>query len=330
MSVKVSLMVVNWNGKELLQESLQAIRKQVFQDYEVIVVDNGSTDGSVFLLKESFPEVKIMELDNNHGFAGGNLAGLKLCQGEYIALLNNDALPDPNWLGLLVEVMENSEETGICASRIMVADTDLLDAAGDGYATAGFGFKRGNGNPSRSFMKKENVFGASAGAVLYRRSMIEQIGFFDPDFFIVNEDTDLNFRAQLMGWKCVYVPESVVFHKVSMTRKLRSQSQVYYKIRNTDFVLIINMPLMLILRFFPHIILGQLFFVVKYALIRGYWRAVFRAKRDTLKMLPDLLGKRRKIQKMKSVSNAYLRSIFQNVFKIKFVKEYFSVVRELK
>lgn len=319
---EVSVIIVNWNGREDLAECLHGLRDQTFHGFETIVVDNGSSDGSAPYLKDNFPEVKIVALDENRGFAGGNMAGIGLASGRYVALLNNDTLPDPMWLSHLVKAMEEYPDAGICASRIMVWDKEILDGAGDIYTTAGVALKRGSGLSPDGFMHKEYLFGACAGAVLYRKSMIEEIGFFDPDYFIVNEDTDLSFRAQLAGWRCLYVPEAVVRHKVSMTRRKRKDLLVYYKVRNADYVWIKNLPGPLILRYLHHILIGQIAFLVKFALVQRQWKAFLKAKKDVIRNLSRLIRKRNALQKKRRVSNAYLKSIMKSPFSREVLYEY--------
>lgn len=315
MSCQVSVIVVNWNGRELLKECLSSLTHQNVPDLEIILVDNGSEDGSVTFVEQNFPEVRIVPLKENRGFCGGNNAGLDVSTGEYIALLNNDALPEPDWLNALLDAIKGDRKTGICASRMIIAGTPFLDGAGDVYTTCGIPLKRGHGERDKAYLNRDVVFGASAGAALYRRTMIEQIGFFDDDFFIVNEDTDLNFRALLQGWKCLYVPEAVVHHKVSKTRKKSSHSLVYYKVRNTDYVLIKNMPTLLFLRYVHHIILGQAASFIRFVLIQKQGKAFFKAKFDVIRNIPKLLKKRNEIQRRRSVTRYELQSVFLNIFK---------------
>ena len=153
------------------------------------MVDNGSQDGSLLDIRRFLEEspigssVKLVPLERNLGFAGGNIEGLKHADGEYIALLNNDAAPDKNWLGELVMAMDSDPMVGICASKLIVHGSEIIDSAGDGFSTSLKGFKRGTGEKSFLYNKREFVFGACAGAALYRRKMIEEIGFLDEDFF---------------------------------------------------------------------------------------------------------------------------------------------------
>jgi len=314
MKPQVSIIIVNWNGKGLLRDCLGGLGEQVFRDFQIIVVDNGSSDGSVSFLKNNYPDIHIVELLENRGFCGGNSAGLEVASGRYIALLNNDTRPEPQWLSSLVEAMEADGRIGICASRLMRWGTEILDAAGDEYLTAGVALKRGTGEHYNRYQQREFVFGACAGAVLYRRKMLDEIGFFDREYFLVNEDTDLNFRAQLSGWKCLYVPDAVVYHKVSITRQRQPDLLVYYNIRNADFVLFKNMPLELLLRYLPQILIGQLATLIRFCIIQRQPGAYLKAKYHLLRALPSLRKKRKRVQEMRKVSNEYLESIFRGIW----------------
>lgn len=245
---KVSVIVLNYNGKGITTVCLKALAAQSFQDFEALIVDNGSSDDSVYEIKSYLhenaiaPVVRLICLDKNLGFTGGNLEGYRYAQGEYIALLNNDARPDRKWLEEIVKAMEGHAEVGICASKMIANGTDVIDSAGDGYATSLKGFKRGEGENTKKFTRFGYIFGACAGAALYRKSMIEEIGFLDDDFFLVHEDTDINCRAQLAGWKVLYVPSAIVYHQVSSTIGSMSDLAVYYSLRNSEFVRLKNVP----------------------------------------------------------------------------------------
>lgn len=311
----VSVVVVNWNGEHLLNACLGSLRNQTYGNFETIVVDNGSTDGSIPFLREHAPDVRLVRLAENTGFAGGNIESLRIAKGEYIALLNNDAVAEPRWLSELVSAMDGDGRVGICASKVLMHDRpDLIDSAGDGCATSGHGFKRGHREPASNYTRKEHVFGACAAAALYRKTMIEEIGFLDRDFFLNCEDTDLNFRAQLMGWKCLYVPSAVVLHRVTASIGVLSDIGVYYSARNDEYVWVKNMPAALMLRYFHHKVVQEFGVFIYFCLKRGKWRSFFLGKLDAIRMLPQLWRKRRAIQRDKKVENAYLRTVLTSVF----------------
>lgn len=264
--------------------------------------------------------MKLISLERNLGFAGGNLEGLRCAKGEHIALLNNDTEPDEKWLEELVLAMESDHKIGICASKIILHCTDILDSAGDGFSFSLKGFKRGEGERAPSYNKKEYVFGACAGAALYRRKMIEEVGFLDEDFFLIHEDTDLNFRAQLYGWKVLYVPTALIYHKVRSSIGKMSPMAVYYTLRNSEFVKIKNIPLSLFLKCFPWFLLGMvsefLYFAIKHRRLPIY----FKAKIDLIKMLPLILKKRRANLKGMKVESKDLRKIMTPVLEQSFLR----------
>jgi GT2 family glycosyltransferase len=318
---KVSIIVVNWNGEKFLHDCLDSLCRQTYANREIILVDNGSTDASVSYVKEKFPEVKVVELGKNTGFTGGNTEGLRVGQGEFIALVNNDTRADDRWLDNLLEPMLRDRKIGICASKLIIAGTECLDSAGDGMTSAGVGFNRGHGANLNTHSSLEPVFAACAAGALYRREMIEEIGFLDDDFFLYDEDIDLSFRAQLAGWKCVYVPDAIVHHKGNATSVRLSDTHVYYHTRNLEFVWIKNMPSGLMLRFAHQKLLQEIGSFCYLCLRHGKWRPFFQAKRDALRMAPAIWEKRRAIQARRRVPNVYLQSLMTSMFTLDFIWE---------
>lgn len=323
---KVSIIVVNYKGKEHILNCLRAIEKQRFKDFEIVIVDNGSSDDSLYeiqsFLGESLiaPLVRLIPLAGNSGFAGGNLEGLRYANGEYIALLNNDTEADVTWLGELVKAMDHDTYVGICASKLLFFGADIIDSAGDGFSTFLKGFKRGEGENASLYDKMEHVFGACAGAALYRKKMLDETGFFDEDFFLVHEDTDLNFRAQLAGWKAIYVPSAVVYHKVGSSIGHMSDTAVYYTLRNSEFVRIKNVPFWVFIRFLPEFIIVMITEFIYFAIKHRKFRLYFKAKMDALKMLPRMLKKRKAIFKTKRVGSRELMQIMTPAFEKSFFK----------
>ncbi len=185
----VSLIIVNYNGAGLIANCLHALENQTFQDFEIIIVENGSTDNSLEVINSFLSEspigsrTNVVALNRNLGFAGGNIEGLKYASGKFIALLNNDTEPRESWLQELYHAMLSDPKTGICASKLILYGGGAIDSAGDGYARSLKGFKRGEGEPVAKFDQRSYIFGACGGAVLYRKSMLDEIGFFDDDFF---------------------------------------------------------------------------------------------------------------------------------------------------
>jgi GT2 family glycosyltransferase len=312
---------VNWNGERLLHSCLTALARQSYLDREIIVVDNGSTDSSVANARKAFSSFRIIELTENKGFTGGNSEALKIARGEFIALINNDCRADDVWCERLLAPMLNDSTIGICASKLLFDRGHTINSVGDGLTAAAVGFNRGLGEKLPCYTEPEMVFGACGAAVLYRQRMLEEIGFLDEDFFLYDEDTDLSFRAQLAGWKCVYVPDAIVYHKGNATSGRLSDTHAYYHTRNLEFVWIKNMPLGLILRFAHHKVLQEIGSFCYLCLRHGKWWPYFRAKFDALRMLPRMWKKRRTIQGRRRVSNAYLRSLMTSMLSVEFAKK---------
>ena len=237
-----SVIIPNWNGARFLPTCLDALHRQTYPRFEAIVVDNASSDGSQALLRAGYPEVQLIELAENRGFAGGVNAGIRASQGEIIALLNNDTEAEPGWLDELVRGLQRHPEAGSAASKMLLFDQrDTLHSAGDTFGTDGLPANRGVWEKdSARFNREEFVFGGCGGAVACRRRMLEEIGLFDESFFLSCEDVDLAWRAQLAGWRCIYVPTAVVYHHLSATGGGVTAS--YYTGRNTIWVLAKDVP----------------------------------------------------------------------------------------
>ena len=307
----VSIIIVNWNGKKFLADCLDGLKQQTYKDFSVLIVDNGSNDGSPEFVQTHYPEVRIITLSRNLGFAVANNIAIQSVQTKYVALLNNDAVPHPAWLAALVNVLENHFDAGLVASKMLFYDNrNVVDRAGDEYTAAGAGNLRGRGEPSENFNNLELVFGACAGAALYRKLMLDDIGLFDEDFFLLYEDVDLSFRAQLEGYKCLYVPDAIVYHKASSSIGDDSAISVYYSHRNLEWVYIQNMPAGLVKKtIVKHLIynVGSLIFFV----FRGRGKDFLRAKWDAVMGLKRALDKRRQTQSRKKVSDEYIWNLLE-------------------
>lgn len=309
-TIKVSVIIVNWNGRRDLEECLNSLSKQTFSDFETIFVDNGSTDGSIEFVEHFAPYTRIIALNRNEGFCRGNAIGLQHARGAFIALLNNDALADRYWLEKLYSAMTHHPHVGFCASCIVnYYSRDIIDTAGDGFDVCGVGYKIGEGKPVSQFQTQRYVFGACAGAVLYRRSMIDDIGFFDERFFAVGEDLDLSFRAILAGYKCLYVPDAIVYHKIGRTVGRDRNFHLYQSRRNVEYTYFKNMPFALIIVTLPlHMIYNLLTFFQ--AFFRKRTHVHLKAKKDFLSDLKGTYKLRQEIQKKRRIPLKALFSIF--------------------
>ncbi len=293
---QVSVVIVNWNGKHLLERCLPAVLNQVQVDVEVVILDNGSTDGSVAWVEGQFPMVRMIRSDRNLGFARGNNEAIRVTESCYIATLNNDAEPDPNWLSELVRAMESFPAVGMCASKMVRADDPgTMDSCGIRIDAAGIGWNRYTGE--REHVDEGTayeVLGPCAGAALYRRAMLDQVGLFDEDYFIYYEDIDLAWRAQRQGWRCVYVPTARVVHRHSSTVKEGSSLKGFLLGRNKVWTLVKNYPWPDWLLCLP-LILGYDTAAWLYALVRGDPNPL-RGRMAAVRSLAGPLAQRRAIQ----------------------------------
>jgi GT2 family glycosyltransferase len=212
----ISVIIPNWNGAHHLRTCLDSLRGQSYPCVEIIVVDNGSTDGSLRLLEEEYPSSTTIALGENRGFAGACNVGIRASRGQFVALLNNDTEAEAQWLAEVVSTFRGHPEAGIVASKMRLFDRrEVFHAAGDFYRRDGIPGNRGVWQRDvGQYDCEEEVFSANGGSAAYRRSMLDEIGLLDEDFFYSCEDVDLAWRAQLAGWRCIYAPRAVVYHKL--------------------------------------------------------------------------------------------------------------------
>jgi len=253
----ISVIIPNWNGAEYLPACLDSLRKQTHEEHRVILVDNGSGDGSLELLSTRYPEVQVIALPENRGFAEAVNVGIKASDDPVIALLNNDTEADSGWLAALMKAMEAYPEAGSVASKILLFDRrNVFHSAGDYYRSDGTPGNRGVWQEDLGqYNREEMIFGACGGAAAYRRPMLEDIGLFEESFFAFCEDVDLAWRAQLAGYKCVYAPQAIVYHRLSATGGGTTAS--YFTGRNTVWVMARNYPQNLLRRNWPKVLLAQ-------------------------------------------------------------------------
>ncbi len=313
---KVSVIVVNWNGEGVIGECLASLVEQSLSPFEVIVVDNGSTDDSLRIVHsfEGRLPLVVVPTGENLGFARANNIGIALSRGELVALLNNDAVAEGEWLRELVATMESHPGCGAVASKLLVYGEDRIDSAGDGFSTALKGFKMGEGQPSSCRAAEEEVMAACAGAALYKRECLEEAGLFDEDFFLIWEDVVLSLRIRWKGWRIFYSPRAVVYHKVRSSIGKESHTSVYYTVRNATFVRVKNIPLGIFLRcLFPYL-LGEVAMLFYFCVRCGQWRAYLKAKLDAFLSLPLLLQKRRAVMEGRRCSSDRFFSLFTSAF----------------
>jgi GT2 family glycosyltransferase len=314
MSPRVTVVIPNWNGREFLDACLRSLRRQYFEDFETVVVDNGSTDDSVEFVTRNFPGTRVLPLGENRGFSVAVNAGIRAMSSELVALLNNDTELDPGWLQILVQAADAHPEAGLFASKLVdFHDRRLLDGAGDVLRRSGLPYRLGHGEVDRGqYDEPAFVFGACAAAALYRRSLFEEIGLFDEDFFAYCEDGDLSFRAQLAGYSCLYLPGAVVYHMGSAsTGGKRSPTATRLGTQNGLSLLVKNLPTPLVARFLPFVLAGQLSRLLVTA-ATSTLGAHFHGLWGALRLLPKMMRKRRGIQKRRQISTEHVRLLLKD------------------
>jgi GT2 family glycosyltransferase len=304
----ISVIIPNWNGAHLLPTCLDSLRRQTCADREIIVVDNASTDGSRELLARDYGDVCLVALPRNRGFTGACNAGIRVSQGEFVALLNSDTEADENWLAEVVAAFERHPEAGLVASKMRLFDRrETLHTAGDFYRLDGVPGNRGVWQRDEGqFDREEYVFSACGGSAAYRRTMLDEIGLLDEDFFFSCEDVDLAWRAQLAGWKCVFAPRAIVYHRLAATGGGPTAS--FYDGRNMIWVIAKDYPGSLWKRHWREVVRTQL--RITGEALRAWRgtaaRARLRGQLAGLLGLPKMLGKRRAVQSLRRVSDEYL------------------------
>jgi GT2 family glycosyltransferase len=300
--IDTSVIVLNYNGRNWLEDCLTAALGQMKEGQELILVDNASTDESVELVRARFPAVRVLALDWNSGFAQGNNMGARAARGRYLAFLNNDTIPQPGWLSALKAPFDRDPSPAVTTSRIVyLDDPSIVDSAGDGYLRAGGAFKRFHGASSGSAGQPGDVFGACGAACMFRRDVFMDLGGFDEDFFMVYEDVDISYRARLRGHRCTYVPDAIVHHAGSGTLRRNSALSVYYGQRNLEWTYLKNTPWPLLIRSFPSHVLYDGAALLAYG-VRGHLGPFLKGKWDALKGFPAILRKRSLVQNTREAS----------------------------
>ena len=308
---KIVVVIPNWNGADNIRSCLDSLVKQTLHPH-IIMVDNGSVDNSLSIVRKQYPSVEIIRHDRNKGYAGGVNPGFKRAieMGyDYVAPFNNDAMADKNWLHSMVDYMEKHSGVGIVASKLLSIDGKHLDSTGDQYTVWGLPYPRGRGEAdTQRYDKDIDILGASGGSSLYRVEMLKEVGLLDEDFFAYYEDVDLSLRAQLAGWKVAYVPESLVYHQISATGRKIKGFFTQQTVKNYPWLLIKNVPGKLLWCVLPRFCLAYSLFILR-AIQRGNGWWALKALGMSLWLLPKKLGERHHIQSRRKVSPEYIWSI---------------------
>jgi GT2 family glycosyltransferase len=259
MDTKLSIIIPNFNGKLFLKTCLDSIEKQNYSFYEIIIVDNASSDGSAEYIKENYPEIILIQNKKNLGFAAAVNQGIKISTSEYMFLLNNDVELEPDCISSLLNCIEKDENIFAVSSKmVQYNDRSKMDDAGDEYTILGWTCKVGNGKSPDLYTTERKTFSACAGAAIYRKNILDKLKYFDENFFAYMEDVDISYRARIWGYKCVYCPEAVVYHLGSGTSGSRyNEFKIRLAARNNVYVPYKNMP-------WPQLALNGIFLLAGY------------------------------------------------------------------
>jgi GT2 family glycosyltransferase len=313
--VKTVVVVPNWNGLDFLADCLNSLVAQSARNFSITVVDNGSTDGSRELVQHEYPSVKLIRRDKNYGFTGGTNPGIQdaiACGAAYIALLNNDAVADKNWLQFLVETADQDQGLGSVTSKILQFGAERkIDSTGDFYSSWGLPFPRGRDEIDQGQFDSDDqrcVFAGTGGATLFRTRMLCEIGLFDQDFFAYYEDIDLGFRGQLCGWKAAYEPRALVCHRVHGTSARIPNFTRYHAHKNAIYVYHKNMPAKLWWKYLPCFLMGMAAMAAT-SLRRRQFSPLLKAYAVALIKTPATIRKRCWIQRRRKVSADYIDAL---------------------
>ena len=308
----ISVIIPNWNGAHHLPACLDSLGQQTFRSFETLVVDNASQDESLAVLSR-YPDVRVVALSENQGFTGACNTGFRRAQGEIQVLLNNDTEVAPDWLAEVAVAFEQHPEVGLVASKMLLFDRrDTFHTAGDYVTLDGMAHNRGVWEKDQGqYDRAAYVFSACGGSSAYRKAMLDEVGLLDDDFFFSFEDIDLAWRAQLMGWRCLYVPDAVVYHKLKASGGGVTAS--FHDGRNRIYTLVKNYPPDLWQKHWREVLGAQWHLV--WAALRAFRgeaaRATLRGVLAGVAGIPKLRQKRRDIQEQRCVDLGYLERLMQ-------------------
>lgn len=310
---KVTIIILNWNGKEYTIECLESLKHITYPNYKILMIDNGSTDGSVECFRERYPGMEIIENGENLGFAEGNNVGMRQVletDADYVVLLNNDTIVDPQFLTELIKVAESDQKVGICGAKLPnYYNREIIEAAGK-IDVFGYAWSVARGNDAgivNNIMQVPHVAGA---CMLVKREVVEKLDpFLDPNYFLYFEETDACWRTRLIGFKIMYVPSAIVLHKSSITTEKHNVNKYYYIEKNRLATLIRNYSTKTLCVLAPLLILNEIIMVLP-VLLLGRFGAKFRGWVWLIKNLKHFAATRQKIQHERTVSDEEILTLF--------------------
>ncbi|GAB4344556.1 MAG: glycosyltransferase family 2 protein [Candidatus Abyssubacteria bacterium] len=308
---RVSVIIPNYNGRAYLNDCLGSLLQQTYEGAELIVVDNGSSDGSIEFVAREYSKVRLVALESNRGYSAAVNAGFRAASGDLLVVLNNDTRAEPEFIGELCGALREEHAASMAAPKMLFSRApDTINSAGLGYSIRGTNHDLGFGlKDGPDFQERRWIFGPCGGAGAYRRSLFEDIGGFDEDFFMYYEDVDYSFRAQLAGHKCVFVPGARIYHAEGGSGASLPEPRNYYFARNSLVVILKDFPARLMVKHAPAI----LWEVARRAgspLLRGDSSAV-RGYVAAVGLMGAILRKRRWVQRQRRVPDRYIEEILK-------------------
>jgi GT2 family glycosyltransferase len=302
---KVSLVILNYNGKKYLKNALNSALKQDFKNKEVILVDNNSSDGSVDFVRKEFPKVKIIKNRENFGFGRGITFGIKKSKGEYVAVLNNDIILKKNWVREMMRPLSQKEVIMVASNILFLKKKNLTNFGGGNVTFYGYGYPK-NFNKRRIIGKPVDTSYVPGGAMMMKKKIFERIGGFDKKFFLYLEDVDVSIRSRIFGWKVLFVPNAIMYHDYSFGRYLKKFS---YLENGRYRTILKNYSFRTILLLLPALIFVELA-VIFYSISIGFFLDKLKVYFIIVKDLKSILKQRRSIQSRRKLSDAEVMKNF--------------------
>jgi GT2 family glycosyltransferase len=321
---KVSVNILNTNERKFLEKTLPLILDQTYPEFEVTLIDNASTDGSVEFIRENYPQIRVLENAENLGYVGGHNRGITETEGDYVMLLNSDIYLRPDFIEEKVKALEYDSDVGMAEGKLLQIRPDesefpeykVVDSTGLAINRMRKNRDRGYGEEDHGqYDREEFIFGPSGATPLYRRDMLEDIRiddeYFDSTFFIYRDEVDLAWRAQLQGWKCRYNPKAIAYHVRGYSPKSRKQISEYFRqlqFRNRYLMLVKNESFRNFLIDFPFYLVYE---ILQFGYVVSRELHLFKGYKQFFQLFPEARRKRKIIASRKRVSDAYMRQWFR-------------------
>ena len=307
----VSVIVLNYNAGELLLNCIESIKKSAYKNLEIIVVDNISTDKSQEVCKEKYPDIKLIQNNENFGYCEGNNIGIRVAKGDYITILNPDTIVESNWIEELISAYNKFGEGLYQPKHLSLNEKTVYMSAGNMLNIFGFGYAREKGKKDQNqFNKIEEINYASGTCLFTSSNVLKKVGLFDPFIFLYHDDLDLGWRASQLGIKSYYVPTSIIYHAESYSLKWNAE-KFYWLERNRKYCILTHYSKQTYSKIFPTLIAVD-FFVWMFYLTKGFLWSKIRAELDIIKNRKAIKNKYEELENKKIISDKELITKFSD------------------